>query len=81
MSKGKLDWAALRQQLSQHGDGKPFWRSLEELAQDEAFLQLLQPEFPRQMMTGAFSTNRRTFLKLMGASLVHLGINNDTDRV
>lgn len=78
MSKGKLDWAAIRQQLSQQGDGKSFWRSLEELAQDEAFLQLLQPEFPRQMMTGTFSTNRRMFLKLMGASLVMAGLTGCT---
>ena len=74
MSKGKLDWAAIRQQLNQQGGGKAFWRSLEELAQDEAFFQLLQPEFPRQMMTGTFSTNRRMFLKLMGASLVMAGL-------
>jgi len=78
MSNGKLDWAAIRQQLSQQGGGKPFWRSLEELAQDEAFLQLLQPEFPRQMMTGTFSTNRRMFLKLMGASLVMAGLTGCT---
>ncbi|MEZ4728550.1 MAG: TAT-variant-translocated molybdopterin oxidoreductase [Caldilineaceae bacterium] len=74
MNQQKLDWAALRQQLSRQQGGKAFWRSLEELAKGEEFLDLLQHEFPRQMMTGTFSTNRRTFLKLMGAALVMAGL-------
>jgi len=74
MSQQKLDWTAIRRQLSQQQGGKAFWRSLEELARGEEFLDLLQHEFPRQMMTGTFSTNRRTFLKLMGAALVMAGL-------
>ncbi len=74
MSDQKLDWGVIRQKLSQQQGGKTFWRSLEELANGEEFLDLLQHEFPRQMMTGTFSTNRRTFLKLMGAALVMAGL-------
>lgn len=70
----KLDWSAIRQTLREQQGSKAFWRSLEELAQGEEFRELLHQEFPRQMMTGTFSTNRRTFLKLMGAALVMAGL-------
>ena len=82
MSQPKLEWNAIRRQLSERG-GKAFWRSLEEVAQGDEFYALLQHEFPRQLMTGTFSTNRRTFLKLMGAALVMAGVTgcsfNDPD--
>lgn len=56
--------------------GKAFWRGLEEVAQGEAFAAFLQHEFPRELMAGTFSTNRRTFLKLMGAALVMAGVTS-----
>lgn len=74
MSAAKPDWSAIRQTLREQQGSKAFWRSLEELARGEAFRDLLHHEFPRQMMTGTFSTNRRTFLKLMGAALVMAGL-------
>lgn len=74
MKQQKLDWTAIRRQLSQQQGGKAFWRSLEELAQGDDFVDLLHHEFPRHMMTGTFSANRRTFLKLMGAALVMAGL-------
>lgn len=63
MSQPKLDWDAIRQQLSQRG-GKAFWRSLEEVAQGEEFYAFLQHEFPRELMSGTFisyqGVDRRT---------------------
>ena len=53
---------------------KPLWRSLEERAEDPAFLQQLQHEFPQLLAAGTFSTNRRQFLKLMGAMLSMAGL-------
>jgi molybdopterin-containing oxidoreductase family iron-sulfur binding subunit len=73
MSQPKLNWDAIRQQLRARG-GKAFWRSLEEVAQGEEFYTFLQHEFPRELMSGTFRTNRRTFLKLMGAALVMAGV-------
>src|ERR1700748_161107 len=42
-----LDLAAVRAKL-QAKTGKQYWRSLEELAEDPHFEELLQREFPRQ---------------------------------
>jgi MoCo/4Fe-4S cofactor protein with predicted Tat translocation signal len=53
---------------------KTVWRSLEERAEDPAFLQQLQHEFPQLLAAGTFSTNRRQFLKLMGAMLSMAGL-------
>ena len=50
-----------------------YWRSLDELAQSEAFQQQLKAEFP----AGASEPNgldRRSFLQLMGASLAYGGL-------
>lgn len=45
-----------------------FWRSLEEQAEPAAFLQRLQGEFP-PLAADTFRSNRRDFLKLLGAML------------
>jgi molybdopterin-containing oxidoreductase family iron-sulfur binding subunit len=54
--------------------GREFWQSLEELAGTEEFDELLHSEFPRQASEWDESTDRRTFLKLMGASLALAGL-------
>ena len=46
-----------------------FWRTLEEQGNDPAFQEFLYNEFPSQVETIADPVARRTFLKLMGASL------------
>ncbi len=46
-----------------------FWRTLEEQAGDPAFQQFLCNEFPSQVEAIVDPVARRTFLKLMGASL------------
>ncbi|MBA3242254.1 MAG: TAT-variant-translocated molybdopterin oxidoreductase, partial [Acidobacteria bacterium] len=55
--------------------GREFWQSLEELAGTEEFEELLHREFPRGASEwDEAGTDRRTFLKLMGASLALAGL-------
>jgi MoCo/4Fe-4S cofactor protein with predicted Tat translocation signal len=51
----------------------PFWRTLEEQAEDPAFQEHLYNEFPSQIEAITDPVARRTFLKLMGASLALAG--------
>jgi molybdopterin-containing oxidoreductase family iron-sulfur binding subunit len=53
--------------------GREFWQSLEELAETEEFDELLHREFPKHASEWDEGTDRRTFLKLMGASLALAG--------
>ncbi len=56
--------------------GKQYWRSLEELAEDPHFVELLQREFPRQAPSEwDEGVDRRDFLKLMAASLAFAGLS------
>jgi molybdopterin-containing oxidoreductase family iron-sulfur binding subunit len=54
--------------------GPPLWRSLEELAGDDSFQELLDREFPSLAVRWLDEPSRRTFLRLMGASLALSGI-------
>src|SRR5215467_304443 len=60
------------------GDEKPsapdFWRTLDERANDPAFQARLCNEFPSQIEAITDPVARRTFLKLMGASLTLAGV-------
>src|SRR5437016_6149293 len=49
--------------------GKRYWRTLEELADSDAFRELMEREFPAQAAVWPDSISRRRFLGLMGASL------------
>jgi molybdopterin-containing oxidoreductase family iron-sulfur binding subunit len=70
-----LDLAAVRAKL-QAKTGKQYWRSLEELAEDPHFQELLQREFPRQAPSEwDEGVDRRDFLKLMAASLAFAGLS------
>src|SRR5438093_1067688 len=66
--KQPLDLATVRQRLSE-GNGQQYWRSLEELADTEEFREFLHREFPREASVWDDSFSRRSFLKIMGASL------------
>jgi molybdopterin-containing oxidoreductase family iron-sulfur binding subunit len=55
--------------------GAEYWRSLEELASSEEFEELLHREFPRHAAEWAEGADRRTFIKLMGASLALAGLS------
>src|ERR1700674_4975717 len=68
-----LDLAAVRAKL-QSKSGKQYWRTLEELADDPHFEQLLHREFPRQASEWDEAVDRRDFLKLMAASLAFAGL-------
>ena len=68
-----LDLAAVRERLAAKS-GKEYWRSLEELAGDPHFEELLHREFPRQASEWENALERRDFLKLMAASLALAGL-------
>jgi MoCo/4Fe-4S cofactor protein with predicted Tat translocation signal len=56
-------------------DSRPMWRTLAEQADDPAFAEFLHNEFPSQIEAIADPVARRTFLKLMGASMALAGFN------
>jgi len=68
-----LDLAAVRAKL-QSKSGPQYWRTIEELAGDPHFEDLLHREFPRQASEWDESVDRRDFLKLMAASLAFAGL-------
>ena len=51
-----------------------WWRTLEERAQDPAFQEHLYNEFPSEIEAITDPVARRTFLKLMGASMALAGV-------
>ncbi|HEY6047183.1 MAG TPA: TAT-variant-translocated molybdopterin oxidoreductase [Pyrinomonadaceae bacterium] len=55
--------------------GKQYWRNFEELADSPAFEELVRREFPQQAEEWDDPVERRTFLKLMGASLALAGLS------
>jgi MoCo/4Fe-4S cofactor protein with predicted Tat translocation signal len=57
------------------GSDKFYWRSLEELADSPVFEEFVQREFPQAAEEWNDPVERRTFLKLMGASLALAGLS------
>src|ERR1044071_5245762 len=55
--------------------GKKYWRSLEELADTPVFREVVAREFPQQAEEWNDPIERRTFMKLMGASLALAGLS------
>jgi molybdopterin-containing oxidoreductase family iron-sulfur binding subunit len=74
MSNPTFDLDALRERLAK-ATGKQYWRSLDELADNEEFHSFLDREFPRQAQALDSGIDRRTFMKLMGASLALAGLS------
>ena len=72
--RAATDFAALRARLAQQ-QGKRYWRSLEEVADTPEFEAYLRAEFPAQAPELLDPVGRRTFLKLMGASLALAGVS------
>jgi molybdopterin-containing oxidoreductase family iron-sulfur binding subunit len=68
-----LDWNAIDRRLAT--GGPEYWRGLEELADTEAFQELLEREFPEQAHQWTNRLSRRRFLLLMGASLGLAGLS------
>jgi molybdopterin-containing oxidoreductase family iron-sulfur binding subunit len=67
------DVETVRRRLAE-AKGPKYWRTLEELADENAFGELLQREFPRQASEWLDPVSRRNFLKLAGASLAMAGL-------
>jgi len=55
--------------------GKQYWRSLEELADSPAFSEFVAREYPQHAEEWNDPIERRTFIKLMGASLALAGLS------
>ena len=73
--ESSMDLATVRAKL-QSKTGKQYWRTLEELAGDPEFTELLHREFPRQAPSEwDDGVDRRDFLKLMAASLAFAGLS------
>jgi molybdopterin-containing oxidoreductase family iron-sulfur binding subunit len=54
--------------------GKKFWRSVDELADSADFAELVNKEFPSQASEWIDPVSRRSFLKVMGASMALAGL-------
>jgi molybdopterin-containing oxidoreductase family iron-sulfur binding subunit len=72
--KQPLDLTYIRQRLSD-AHGQQYWRSLEEVAGTDEFRDFLHREFPREASVWEDGVSRRSFLKIMGASLSLAGLS------
>ncbi|HKP46250.1 MAG TPA: TAT-variant-translocated molybdopterin oxidoreductase [Pyrinomonadaceae bacterium] len=79
-----INFKLMRQYILDHQDGttppapatgKKFWRSLEELADGPEFREFVEREFPQHAEVWNDPFERRSFLKLMGASLALAGLS------
>ncbi|MGI8743158.1 MAG: TAT-variant-translocated molybdopterin oxidoreductase [Bryobacteraceae bacterium] len=68
-----LDLDKLRDRLAS-AQGPQYWRSLEEIAETDEFQKFLEDEFPNRAPDWLEPANRRTFLKVMGASMALAGL-------
>src|SRR5215204_1094999 len=68
-----MDFSAIRSRLAST-EGRLFWRSLGELSDSPQFREYLHREFPEQASEWNDPKGRRTFLKLMSASLALAGV-------
>lgn len=72
-NKERIDLAKIRARLA-GTRGQHYWRSLEEVAETEEFKEFLHREFPKGASEWDDSVSRRSFLKIMGASLALAGL-------
>ncbi len=76
IAPAKLTLAEVRRRL-EGKSGRRFWKNLDELAETPEFEELMREEFPRQSSgVGEWvdGVSRRSFLKVMGASLAMAGM-------
>ena len=71
-NQGRLDLEAIREKLSGK-EGKRYWRSLEQVADTKEFQDWLEDEFPHRRTL--LEIDRRSVLKVMGASLALAGLS------
>src|SRR5918911_311026 len=77
--ESQTNFALMRERIlatQEEEGGKEFWRSLEELADTDEFREFVAREYPQQAEEWNDAVGRRTFLKLMGASLALAGLTN-----
>jgi len=72
-SSTPMSLEAVRHELK-NTKGKRYWRSLDELADTPEFQAAVEREFPNAVQEWVDPTSRRSFLKLMGASLALAGM-------
>src|SRR4026208_1721214 len=70
----RTDIQGLRAKL-QGTRGREYWRSLEAVAETPEFKEFLHREFPQNASEWLDPVARRSFLKLMGASLARAGVS------
>jgi molybdopterin-containing oxidoreductase family iron-sulfur binding subunit len=78
-----INFEVMKQYILDHQDGnatptnggKQYWRSLEELADSAVLREFVTREFPQQAQEWDDPIQRRSFLKLMGASLALAGLS------
>ncbi len=79
VNTGAGELASVRARLKGAASGRDYWRSLDDLASTPEFQDMLQREFPRQAVGWSDDEDpvegRRSFLKLMGASLALAGLS------
>ncbi|HKS27552.1 MAG TPA: TAT-variant-translocated molybdopterin oxidoreductase [Pyrinomonadaceae bacterium] len=68
------NFALLRERLLETR-GKEYWRNLEELADSSEFEELVKREYPHAAEEWDDSVSRRSFIKLMGASMALAGLS------
>ncbi len=71
--KPALDLTKIRARL-EAAQGPQYWKSLEELAETEEFQAFVEDEFAGRSPDWINPAHRRSFLKLMGASLAFAGL-------
>jgi len=69
-----LDLDSMRERLAGKS-GQLYWRSLEELADEPGFQEILEDEFPQQSRPLRTPVDRRQFLLMTGASLALAGLS------
>ena len=70
-----INFKLMRDRIVASQDGKNYWRSLEEFADTPEFHEFVQREYPQHAEEWDDPVERRTFLKLMGASLALAGLS------
>ena len=71
-----INFRLMRDRILAKQDGREYWRSLEELADSAEFQEFVEREYPQHAEEWHDPVGRRTFLKLMGASLALAGLSS-----